>query len=57
MTQTHFRDHVNYLRYDRQRYEGHTHINSTNQRVGLSDTTVNIRLRTSKAIFNQLQRY
>ncbi|MEC0167489.1 tyrosine-type recombinase/integrase [Paenibacillus graminis] len=51
-----FRDHVSYMKYDQQRYEGHKHINSENQRVGLTDTTVNIRLRTLKAIFNQLER-
>ena len=38
------------------RYEGHKHIPSKGQRVGLSDTTVNIRIRTLKAIFNQLER-
>ncbi|OMF21860.1 tyrosine-type recombinase/integrase [Paenibacillus sp. FSL H8-0259] len=48
------RDHISYMRYDQRRYEGHTNINSENQRVGLTDTTVNIRLRTLKAIFNQL---
>lgn len=50
------RDHVSYLKYDRVRYEGHKFISSENQTVGLSDTTVNIRLRTLKAIFNQLYR-
>lgn len=42
------RDHVNYMRYDQKRYSGHKYINSENKRVGLSDTTVNIRLRTLK---------
>lgn len=51
-----FRDHVNYMRYDAVRYDGHKFINSENQRVGLADTTVNIRLRTLKAMFNQLLR-
>lgn len=50
------RDHVAYMKYDRVRYEGHKHIPTEGQRVGLSDTTVNIRLRTLKAIFNQLDR-
>ncbi|WP_429312135.1 tyrosine-type recombinase/integrase [Paenibacillus mucilaginosus] len=50
------RDHINYMRYDAVRYDGHTNIPTKNQRVGLSDTTVNIRIRTLKAIFNQLQR-
>ncbi|MEW9700696.1 tyrosine-type recombinase/integrase [Paenibacillus sp. SI8] len=50
------RDHVNFMRYDAVRYDGHINIPTENQRVGLSDTTVNIRLRTLKAIFNQMQR-
>lgn len=50
------RDHISYLKYDRTRYEGHKYIPTKEQRVGLSDTTVNIRLRTLKAIFNQLER-
>ncbi len=51
-----FRDYINYLMYDARRYDGHKHINAENQRIGLSDTTVNIRLRTYKAIFNHLER-
>lgn len=50
------RDHISYMKYDRVRYEGHKFISSEKQTVGLSDTTVNIRLRTIKAIFNQLYR-
>ncbi|GAA0396648.1 tyrosine-type recombinase/integrase [Paenibacillus motobuensis] len=50
------RDHVSYMKYDRTRYEGHKYIPTKEQTVGLSDTTVNIRLRTLKAIFNQLER-
>lgn len=50
------RDHISYMRYDRTRYEGHKFISTHEQRIGLSDTTVNIRLRTLKAIFNQLER-
>ncbi|TLS53373.1 integrase [Paenibacillus antri] len=50
------RDHIAYMRHDAVRYDGHKYINAENQRVGLSDTTVNIRLRTLKAIFNQLVR-
>lgn len=50
------REYVNYMRYDARRYDGHKYINAENQRVGLSDTTVNIRLRALKAIFNQLER-
>lgn len=56
LTSTIFRDHVNYMRYDARRYNGHKFINKDKQRIGLSDTTVNIRLRTLKAIFNQLRR-
>lgn len=50
------RDHVSYMKYDKVRYSGHKFIPAEKQRVGLSDTTVNIRLRTLKAIFNQLER-
>ncbi|UOK62868.1 tyrosine-type recombinase/integrase [Paenibacillus sp. OVF10] len=50
------RDHISYMKYDRVRYEGHKHIPTEGQRVGLSDTTINIRIRTLKAIFNQLER-
>jgi integrase/recombinase XerD len=56
LTSTIFRDHINYMRYDAKRYSGHKFINEDNQRIGLTDTTVNIRLRTLKAIFNQLRR-
>ncbi|MED1802929.1 tyrosine-type recombinase/integrase [Brevibacillus porteri] len=55
LTSDHFRDHVNYMRYDAKRYDGHKFITSE-QRIGLSDTTVNIRLRTLKAVFNHLSR-
>lgn len=55
LTVNHFRDFINYMRYDAKRYEGHKYITSE-QRVGLTDTTVNIRLRTLKAIFNHLAR-
>lgn len=44
------------MKYDRVRYEGHKHISAEGQRLGLSDTTINIRIRTLKAIFNQLER-
>ncbi|OAB39061.1 integrase [Paenibacillus macquariensis subsp. defensor] len=56
LTTSQVRDHINYMRYDARRYEKHKFINSENQRIGLSDTTVNIRLRTLKAIFNQLRK-
>jgi integrase/recombinase XerD len=51
-----FRDHINYMKYDARRYAGHKYIDADKQRVGLSDTTINIRLRTMKAIFNHLER-
>ncbi len=56
LTPTMFRDYVNYLRFDVRRYEGHKNIHVENQRIGLTETTVNIRLRTLKAIFNQLRK-
>lgn len=56
LTPTIIRDHINYMRYDAKRYAKHKYINSEKQTIGLSDTTVNIRLRTLKAIFNQLRR-
>jgi integrase/recombinase XerD len=45
------RNHVNYMRHDAKRYDGHKYI-SGEQGIGLSNTTINIRLRTLKAIFN-----
>ncbi|MET3683664.1 integrase/recombinase XerD [Alkalibacillus flavidus] len=51
-----FRNYINYLKYDKQRYSGHKFINAENQRIGLADTTININLRTLKAIFNWLYR-
>lgn len=50
------RNYVNYLKYDAIRYSGHTLINYENQRVGLADTTINIRLRVYRALFNYLER-
>ncbi|QPC47372.1 tyrosine-type recombinase/integrase [Mangrovibacillus cuniculi] len=50
------RNYVNYLKYDAVRYSGHNLIDSTNQRVGLADTTINIRLRVYRALFNFLER-
>ncbi|MCQ4363028.1 tyrosine-type recombinase/integrase [Mycobacterium gordonae] len=50
------RDHISYMKYDHTRYEGHANISSEGQRIGLTDTTINIRLRTLKAIFNQMER-
>jgi integrase/recombinase XerD len=50
------RDYVNYLRYDRERYAGHTLIDSEKQRKGLQETSINIRIRVYKAVFNYLER-
>lgn len=50
------RNYINYLKYDAQRYSGHKNINYKKQKIGLSDTTVNIRLRVYKALFNHLDR-
>lgn len=51
-----FRDHIAWMKYDAKRYDGHKHINAKDYGTGLSDTTINIRIRTLKAIFNQLER-
>ncbi|MDM5339697.1 tyrosine-type recombinase/integrase [Fictibacillus enclensis] len=51
-----FRNYINYQKYDAKRYDGHKYISSDQQRVGLSDTTINIRLRVLKAVFNYLER-
>lgn len=50
------RDHISYMKYDKIRYDGHKYIPAKDKTVGLSDTTVNTRLRTLRAIFNQLER-
>ncbi|MHC8522982.1 hypothetical protein D5E69_17610 [Rossellomorea marisflavi] len=49
-----FRDDINYLKYDAPKYDGHKYIQS-GQGIGLSDTTINIRLRVYRAMFNFLQ--
>lgn len=51
-----FRDHINWMKYDAKRYAGHKYNGHRDHGVGLSDTTINIRLRVLKAIFNQLER-
>lgn len=51
-----FRNYINYQKYDAKRYDGHKYISSDQRRVGLSDTTINIRLRVLKAVFNYLER-
>lgn len=50
-----FRDYINYLKYDAKKYEGHKFIKEE-QGIGLSDTTINIRLRVYRAMFNFLER-
>jgi integrase/recombinase XerD len=50
-----FRNYINYMRFDKERYGNHPYI-TTKQRVGLSDTTVNINLRCLKALLNYLER-
>jgi integrase/recombinase XerD len=50
------RGYINYLRYERARYAGHTLIDSDKMQKGLKETSINIRLRVYKAIFNYLER-
>ena len=50
-----FRDYINYLKHDAVRYEGHIYIKKVGG-IGLADTTINIRLRVYKAMFNHLER-
>ncbi|MGY4788494.1 tyrosine-type recombinase/integrase [Bacillus sp. OHL2] len=50
-----FRDYINYLKYDAPRYDGHKYIRN-DQGIGLSETTINIRLRVYRAMFNFLER-
>lgn len=51
-----FRNYINYMKYDKRKYDGHKYIDANKQEIGLSDTTININLRTLRAIFNYLQR-
>ncbi|SFM38233.1 integrase/recombinase XerD [Gracilibacillus orientalis] len=51
-----FRDYINYLKYDAPKYNGHKFIDSDKQGIGLSETTINIRLRVYRAMFNYLER-
>jgi integrase/recombinase XerD len=50
------RNYINYLKYDRKRYDGHTNIDTENTGTGLKETSINIRIRVYKAIFNYLER-
>lgn len=52
----HFRNYINYMKYDKRRYDGHKYINYEEQPIGLADTTININLRSLRAFFNHLQR-
>ncbi|GGE80517.1 integrase/recombinase XerD [Priestia taiwanensis] len=51
-----FRNYINYMKYDKKRYDGHKFIDADKQGIGLSDTTININLRTIRALFNHLYR-
>lgn len=51
-----FRNYINWMKYDKPKYSGHKFINSDRQGVGLSDTTININLRSIRAVFNYLER-
>ncbi|WP_077624957.1 tyrosine-type recombinase/integrase [Sediminibacillus massiliensis] len=51
-----FRNYINYMKYDKQKYSGHKYINPERQTIGLADTTININLRTLRAIFNFIDR-
>lgn len=44
------------MKYDKQKYSGHKYIDAEKQEIGLAETTININLRTLKAIFNFLYR-
>ncbi|KPB04720.1 tyrosine-type recombinase/integrase [Bacillus sp. CHD6a] len=50
-----FRDYINYLKFDAPKYDGHKYIQN-DQGIGLSETTINIRLRVYRAMFNFLER-
>ncbi|NYV68829.1 tyrosine-type recombinase/integrase [Bacillus sp. Gen3] len=49
-----FRNYINYMKYDKKKYDGHKYIDSDKQGVGLSDTTININLRSLRSLFNFL---
>lgn len=44
------RNYINYMKHDKPRYHGHKYIKSDDHRLGLSDTTININLRTIKSV-------
>ncbi|MFY4775527.1 tyrosine-type recombinase/integrase [Metabacillus sp. RGM 3146] len=49
------RNYINWMKYDKRKYTGHKFINADNQEIGLSDTTININLRSLRSAFNYLQ--
>ncbi|MEA1010439.1 MULTISPECIES: phage integrase SAM-like domain-containing protein [Bacillus cereus group] len=49
-----FRNYINYMKYDKKRYEGHKFIDADKQGIGLCDTTININIRTLRALLNHL---
>lgn len=51
-----FRNYINYMKYDARKYDGHKFIDAEKQDIGLSDTTINIRLRVLRAFFNYLEK-
>lgn len=51
-----FRNYINYMKYDKKKYDGHAFIDSEKQGVGLSDTTININIRTIRSLLNFLDR-
>lgn len=50
------RNYIKYCKYDKPKYSGHKYINSDKQEIGLSDTTININLRSLKSVWNHLDR-
>lgn len=50
------RNYISYMKHDKLLYSGHKFIKEDESKVGLSDTTININLRTIKALLNYLER-
>lgn len=42
-------NYIHYMKYDKKKYTGHKYIDADKQEIGLSDTTININLRSLKA--------
>jgi integrase/recombinase XerD len=51
-----FRNYINFMKYDKRKYDGHKYIDADNQGIGLADTTININLRSLRSIINYLHR-